>query len=103
MTDPFDTPEFRDYAARARRELLPKLEESGCALMMTPSGPSDVKFAVELGFSIMLDKPIIAVVSPGTHVPPKLRRVADRIIEGDIEDGTLAARINEAVREVLGC
>jgi nucleoside 2-deoxyribosyltransferase len=39
-----------------------------------------VKFAVELGFAIMLNKPIIAVLQPGGTLPDKLRLVADEIV-----------------------
>ncbi|WP_142282902.1 hypothetical protein [Mycobacterium aquaticum] len=100
--DPFDTPEFRDYARRVRTELIPKLRDSAASISLVPNGPTDVKFAVELGLSIMLDKPIVAVVPPGTKVPAKLVAVADRIVEGDLNDRTLADRLNTAIREVLG-
>ncbi|TWT91418.1 hypothetical protein [Neorhodopirellula pilleata] len=47
------------------------------------SDPSkfDVKFAVETGIAVLLDKPIIAVVRPGTKIPEKLARVVDRFVE----------------------
>lgn len=102
MTDPFDNPEWRDYVQRVRTELIPKLEQSAATVSLVPSGETDVKFAVELGLSIMLDKPIIAVIPPGTHVPAKLATVADRIVEGDLDDPTLAGRLNAALAEVLG-
>jgi hypothetical protein len=60
----------------------------------------DVKFAVELGFMVMLDKPIIAVVSPGSKVPLKLAKVADEIVEGDIGDPDFQERFHAAIDRV---
>ncbi|GJJ23718.1 hypothetical protein [Mycolicibacterium mageritense] len=100
--DPFDTPEWHDYARRVRTELIPKLRDSAASISLVPRGVTDVKFAVELGLSIMLDKPIIAVVPPGARVPAKLVAVADVIVEGDLDDPTMANRLNAAIAGVLG-
>lgn len=100
MTDIYDDPEFRAYRRRVQTELVPKMAGSGVIVTLLPEGEIDVKFAVELGISIMLDKPIIAVVRPGTKVPAKLALVADRIIEGDMDDPTMIARLRLAVDEM---
>jgi hypothetical protein len=102
--DPYEDPTFLAYAKRVRRELIPKLEASSITVSLIPEGETDVKFAVELGLSIMMDKPIIAVVKPGVKMPNKLALVADRIVEGDIttDDGRkrLAATLKEVVDEL---
>jgi hypothetical protein len=72
-----------------------------------PKGQTDVKFAVELGFSIMLDKPIIAVVMAGTQVPAKLLKIADEIIEAPANmnldgDPEFGARMAAAISRVTG-
>lgn len=79
--DPYASDEFRAWAKDVRAHLLPKLSESALSLTLVPTGETDLKFAIELGLSIMLDKPIIAVVQPGTKVPERLVRVADEIVE----------------------
>lgn len=99
--DPFETPEAREWAQRVRTELVPKLRESALTVSLVPRGDSDVKFAVELGMSIMLDKPIIAVVAPGAKVPDKLVQVADLIVEGDVTDPGFGGRIQAAVSKIL--
>lgn len=78
-------PEWQAYVMHVRTELLPKIEGSAMTVSIVPRKPEevDVKFAVELGLSIMLDKPIILVVDPTTLLPEHLRRVADEIIVGD--------------------
>jgi hypothetical protein len=91
MADYADDPAFRAWQKRVREDLVPKLRDSAVVMSLVPTGPTDIKFAVELGLSIMMDKPILAVVAPGTKVPDKLVRVADRIIEGDI--ATEAGRV----------
>lgn len=97
--DPFDSPQFRAYSKRVREELIPKIEKSAVAVSLV-NGTTDVKFAVELGFMIMLDKPIIALVTPGMKVPEKLVLVADEIVEGDINDPTMVERLNAAIRRI---
>lgn len=102
MTDPWDDPDTREWARHVREELVPKIRQSAATISLVTSTTPDVKFAVELGMSILLDKPIIALVSPGVVVPDHMVRVADKIIEGDISDPTVAQRLRAAVDEVTG-
>lgn len=96
-----DSDDFREWAAYIRDEVAPKIAESAATVSLVPD-ESDVKFAVELGLSIMMDKPIVAVVVPGRAIPAKLAGVADRIIEYDDSDpaGT-AQRLQAVVSELL--
>ncbi len=102
--DWLEDPEARAWAQRVVDELVPKLTDSALSLSILPeeAGLDDVKFAVELGLSIMLDKPIIIAVVPGRRVPAKLARVADEIVEYDDTDtaGT-AQRLGAAIARVL--
>lgn len=83
MTDYSDAPDFKAWKKDVQENLIPKLEDSGCTVSLMPEGETDVKFAVELGLSIMLEKPIIIVVAPGTKVPLKLAQIADEIVDTD--------------------
>jgi nucleoside 2-deoxyribosyltransferase len=98
--DVWDDPGWKAYAKRCRDELMPMIQDSACAVSLVPSGEVDVKFAVELGFMIMLDKPIIAVVSAGSKVPLKLAKIADEIVEGDIGDPDFQGRFMAAMDRV---
>lgn len=68
------------------KDLVPKVESSAFFLSLCPGDDSegDVKFWVELGLAIMLDKPIISVVPYAERdkrkIPQKLRRISDAII-----------------------
>lgn len=102
MTDPFDDPDAKAWAEQVARDLVPRIQASEMTVSLVPAAEAtDVKFAVELGFSVMLDKPIIAVIAPGAVVPEKLARVADRIIEGPIEDPSFQQRLYAAIDDLI--
>jgi hypothetical protein len=75
-----DDPEFQDWEAHVRNDVVPKIARSAMTVSLAPSGEADIKFAVELGLSIMLDKPIILVREPGQVLPAKLLQVADDVV-----------------------
>lgn len=98
--DPFDSPDWQRVANHAREKLEPMVRKSAASMMFI-SGAVDPKLAIEMGYSILLDKPIIALVVPGAPVSDKVIRVADRIVEADINDvqGT-RDRIAAALKEL---
>lgn len=101
MTDNPYGSEFQDFVDRVKRDLIPKIEGSSTFVSICPTnGEPDIKFAVELGLAIMMDKPIIAAIPPGTKVPEKLIRVADKIVELDLDDPNGRQRMMEAIREL---
>jgi len=62
------------------------MESSAYVMSLVPDKDKvDVKFAVELGLAIMLDKPIIAMAQPGVPIPPALRKVATAVIIADLD------------------
>lgn len=83
MSDAWGDPAAKRWSKHVINDLVPKLEGSGAVISIVPTDNSegDVKFWVELGASIMLDKPLIIVVSKGQPVPAKLRKVADEVVE----------------------
>lgn len=100
--DPFQDPQWLEYADHIRKELIPMIQDSAITMSLVPGDGQvcDPKFAVELGYMIMLDKPIIAIVNPGAKVPPKLTLVADEIVEGDINDPDFQDRLHAAIDRV---
>ena len=79
-------PEFKALEARVHAHVLPMIRKSAMTMTVVPKGETDIKFAVELGLSIMLDKPLVLVIRPGMKIPDKLRAIADEVIEIDIAD-----------------
>ena len=97
--DIINDPEFREWAEEVERDLVPKIAGSAATVSLVPNGPTDVKFAIELGMSIMLDKPIILILDPGQAIPAALRRVADEIVEVDWRKDPRAG--NDAIQASL--
>lgn len=100
--DPWQDPGMLRWMKRAETDLVPKLRGSRISASLVPEeGKTDFKFAVELGLSIMMDKPIIAMVQPGQVLPDHMIRVADAIVELDWDDqeGT-SRRIKEAIEKL---
>lgn len=95
-----------EWVGHVLNELVPMLQDSEVVASFVPDGETDVKFALETGLAIMLDKPIILVVGPGVRVPAKLLRVADAVVEGDMstEQGrqSLLERLKKETARVLG-
>lgn len=97
--------EAQAWSERVLEELVPKLQSSMLTVSIVPNGPADVKFAVELGMSIMLDKPIVLAIKPGVHVPEKLVQIADELVEIDLSDETTtrktSKRVSEAIKRIV--
>lgn len=104
MTEkPWDEPPVQAWMKSVLEDMAPKLRASACSISLVPDNEGDVKFWVELGASIMMDKPIIAVVFHGRQVPEKLRLVADEVVV--LEEGVspeASAEFRAALERVLG-
>jgi nucleoside 2-deoxyribosyltransferase len=77
-------PEYEAWEQRVRDAVVPLVERAAVAITLIPGVRADVRFAVELGLAVMLDKPIIALVQPGMKIPGALAAVAAEIVEVDI-------------------
>jgi len=73
---------MKEWIHHVLDEMVPKMERSGLVISLVPHGKSegDVKYWVELGASIMMDKPILAVIVGDDPIPFKLQQVADEIV-----------------------
>jgi hypothetical protein len=96
-------PEFIEFAQHVQADLIPKIQSSAVSLMIQqPDVAIDVKYAVELGCCILLDKPIIVVALPGAPVPDALRKVAHSVVEGDPQTPDGSQALQEAITAVMG-
>lgn len=80
MADWSDDPDVHAWLEDAQEKLAPMVAESALSVTMIGKSEPDAKLAVELGFSILLDKPIIVVCPPGATVPAKLLQIAERVL-----------------------
>jgi hypothetical protein len=99
-----DDPDFQAWEAHVRTNVVPKIDGSALTVSLVPNGESDIKFAVELGLSIMLDKPIVLVCEPGQVLPAKLRKLADDVVEVNWQGDPAAtqAAIADAISRYVG-
>lgn len=86
-----------DFVDHFRRDALQKLDESAFVASLLPRGDFDVKFAVETGAAIMLDKPILLIAQPDAHVPRKLLAVADEVVYVDIDTEVGRREVADAI------
>lgn len=93
--------EWERFVRSFREDALSKMTESAFVAQLVPKdGKFDVKFAVELGAAIMLNKPILAIVMPGSEVPAKLRLIADVVVEEDIDTQEGQKRAAKAIAKM---
>lgn len=106
MSSPYDDPKFRAWADDRKDTVLTMLDDS--AVSMAVLSPPftlerlDVSQALEIGASLLLDKPLILLVEAGTECPHGLAKAADRIVEIDRPLGSPsnARRIQQAISEL---
>lgn len=89
-------PETEAWLKHCREELLPMIDGSAFTIQIVPNEP-DPKIAVELGYSILLDKPIILVAPDDREIPRQLRKVADWIIPFDPENPKMVDQLTTAL------
>ena len=84
--DPLNDPEAGKFLDRFRREALPHIKDSICTVALLDS-TVDVKMMLEIGASVLLEKPIIVLHHRGgIEIPRRLRQLATAIIEFDSID-----------------
>jgi hypothetical protein len=99
--DPWADPRAQRWLKHVRENVLPMVEESNAFAAIAPQGEPDIKFCVELGLGLMLDKPIVVIARARRDVPPKLWLIAEAVLIGDIGDPKFQERIAETLKGVL--
>lgn len=81
-----DDKAFKDWARHVRESTVRGMSDSAFVTSLSPDAEDDIdiKFAVETGLAILMDKPLIVIATGDRVVPPGLRRVAHVILE--VED-----------------
>lgn len=104
MCELWDDFRYQQWETLVEERLIPILRDTAATVSLVPRGVIDVKFAIELGLSILMDKPIIALVLPGMKIPQGVGAVAAEIVEVDIiKDPDAAERsIAEAFERIMG-
>jgi nucleoside 2-deoxyribosyltransferase len=73
-------PQWEQFVHNVREDAVKKIESSAFVMSVVPEAEDvDIKFCVELGLAIMLDKPILAVVQPGVDTARGEERLRDAV------------------------
>lgn len=101
--DILDNPEFKRYARHVLKEMVPKMADSAYVITIAPDGgtAADVKQAVEIGYAILLNKPLIVLKTPGRVVAEKLLRIADHVVEGDMSTEAGRAAVSDQFKRIM--
>lgn len=101
--DPWTEPEAQVFIEDVLSDMVPKMADSAIAVSLVLNPEGDVKFWVELGAMIMMDKPIIAVLGPGQVCPRKLALIADEIVAcpDGMESPRFAQDLQDAMKRVM--
>ena len=101
MSDPWEDPEILAWKRHVEDEVTPMIEGSTvCISLCPPRDKVDIKFAVELGMMIMLDKPILVVAQTNDDIPAKMRLIADKIVIGQVGEPGFQERMIAALKEM---
>lgn len=102
MTDLLKDPEFRRWAKDVLKHMTPAMADSSYVITIAPTkGIEDVKIAVEIGFAILMDKPLIVFAPEGRIVAPKLLRIADHVVIGNMDTPAGREVMMEKLRAVM--
>ena len=104
--DPFQGEEWDAFVRSVidgPESLTRKIYTSAVGISLVPDEATgtDVKFAIELGFMVMYDKPILAIVTPGQKISKKLEQIADKIIYADVNKPGASAKIAKEIQVFL--
>jgi hypothetical protein len=100
--DPWDNPAARAWRKRANETLRPMIESSAASVSLWSDDP-DAKLAVEVGFTLLLGKPLIILKPSGSNVPANLARIAEAIIEYDtLDDPSLQEKVHAELDRIIG-
>lgn len=73
--------ESEPWEKHAREELGPKMADTSYVITISPGDEIDPKIALETGYAVLLDKPVLVLTWPGREVPSGLRRFARRVVD----------------------
>jgi hypothetical protein len=106
--DVWQDPTAKVWIRQVLEGMAPKMADSTLVTQIVPRegdySEGDVKFWVELGACIMMNKPVVAIAETGQVLPPKLELIADEIVyidPGDLVSQESADRIKAGMERLV--
>ena len=100
--DPYRSKEWRNFTRSVINDMLPKMKESALVVgLSTASDEADCKMAVEIGFCLLLGKPLLIMAEKEGDVHPGLLRAADEVVYGEIQHPKNQQALHEAMDRMV--
>lgn len=95
---------LKEMARIAEEPIIPQMLKSAFVLAYADSEMNvDVWLALQVGFAVMFEKPLIVMTREDYALPPRLLAVADEIVKiKSVRDPDIKAKLKAAVDRVLG-
>lgn len=99
--DLYDDPQIKAMLQDFRRRVMPNIKDSHFALTLLAGGIPDVKQCLEVGASVLMDKPILVLCINKAQCPRHLLKIASEVVEvEDIRSPEGSKKVQEAIRRV---
>ena len=73
---------LREMARIAEESIVPQMRKSAFVIAYADGAlPVDVWMALQIGFAVMFEKPLIVMATEGFAVPPRLAAIADEVVK----------------------
>lgn len=86
---------FDEWVDHQRSTTIKQMADSSLVVHIVPIRPQelDIEYALQLGASILMGKPIIAIIPAGREIPGKLELVLDHRVDLDNDIDTEAGKL----------
>ena len=100
--DVFEHPDVKAMLRHFRDKVLPNIKGSAITAAIVSKHDPDPKMCLEMGASLLLDKPIIVICIDKAQVSQHLRKIATAIVEvSDLKTEADSKKIQDAINHVL--
>jgi hypothetical protein len=79
----------------------PRLEASGMFMLLLLDARPDIHLALQVGMALLMDKPLFIIATRGLWIPPRLRNLAEAVVEGDSFDAAMRTELQAAIMTYL--
>lgn len=95
---------LKEMARIAEESIIPQMRKSAFVLAYADSEINvDVWMALQIGFAVMFEKPLIVMTKEDYELPPRLVAIADEVVRvKSPKDAEAKIKLKEAIDRVLG-
>lgn len=92
---------MRELADDARCDIMPKMRVSKFCMVCLAPEAEDIYLALQIGIALLFDKPLIIIATDNVWIAPRLRALADVVVEGDIKTEEMKERVRLGIGELM--